>query len=341
MKNKQMKLPIFFTACLMVATIHQSAAQTDPHFTQNYTYPMYINPAMTGGSDGEYRVSAVYRSQWGSIGNPYRTTGVSFDTRTNKNIALGVNVMNQSAGDGGFNYFNTYASVAYTGVKFGKDDNHRIVFAMQAGIINRHVDQSKFKWGEQWNPITGYNSSNASTESFAATSATTLDIGAGALYYDASPGKKANVFGGLSFFHLNRPSDPIISTQSVELNTMPLRYTVHGGVSFNFSDVATLVPHFLYMQQGNARETMLGIYVQRNVNEETDLMFGGYYRYKDALAPFIGVDYKNFLIGLSYDVNTSKLGAMTRNINSFELSFSYIKRKGTTSFFDFIHCPRL
>jgi type IX secretion system PorP/SprF family membrane protein len=341
MKNKQMKLPIFFTACLMVATIHQSAAQTDPHFTQNYTYPMYINPAMTGGSDGEYRVSAVYRSQWGSIGNPYRTTGVSFDTLTNKNIALGVNVMNQAAGDGGFNYFNTYASVAYTGVKFGKDDNHRIVFAMQAGIINRHVDQSKFKWGEQWNPITGYNSSNASTESFAATSATTLDIGAGALYYDATPGKKANVFGGLSFFHLNRPSDPIISTQSVELNTMPLRYTVHGGVSFNFSDVATLVPHFLYMQQGNARETMLGIYVQRNVNEETDLMFGGYYRYKDALAPFIGVDYKNFLIGLSYDVNTSKLGAMTRNINSFELSFSYIKRKGTTSIFDFIHCPRL
>ena len=186
-----MKLPGFITACLMIATIHQSFAQTDPHFTQNYTFPMYINPAMTGGSDGEYRVSAIYRSQWGAIGNPYRTTGVSFDTRTNKNIALGVNLMNQSAGDGGFNYFNTYASVAYTGVKFGTANEHRIVFAMQAGIINRRVDQSKFKWGEQWNPITGYNASNTVTESFASTSATTLDIGAGVLYYDAAPGKKA------------------------------------------------------------------------------------------------------------------------------------------------------
>jgi type IX secretion system PorP/SprF family membrane protein len=341
MKNQKMKLPIFFTACLVIAVIHQSAAQTDPHFTQNYTYPMYVNPAMTGGSDGDYRVSAVYRSQWGSVGNPYRTTGLSFDTRTNKNIALGVNVMNQSAGDGGFNYFNTYASVAYTGVKFGKNDNHRIVFAMQAGIINRHVDQSKFKWGEQWNPITGYNASNATTENFAKTSATTLDIGAGALYYDASPDKKANVFGGLSFFHLNKPSDPIVSSESVVLNTMPLRYIAHGGVSFNLSDLATVVPHFLYMQQGNAKETMLGIYVQRTVNEETDVMFGGYYRHKDAVAPFVGVDYKNFLIGLSYDVNTSKLGAMTRNINSFDLSFSYRKIKGTKSFFDFIHCPRL
>src|SRR5687767_8457158 len=144
MKNQPMKLPIFLTACLMVAAIFQSAGQTDPHFTQNYTYPMYINPALTGQSDGAYRVSSVYRSQWGGVGNPYRTAGVSFDARTNDNLALGINLMNQSAGDGGFNYFNTYASIAYTGVKFRKDENHRIVFAMQAGIINRSVDQTKF-----------------------------------------------------------------------------------------------------------------------------------------------------------------------------------------------------
>src|SRR5215212_3431276 len=157
MKNKTIKRSGWLTTCLFLVTALQSAAQTDPHFTQNYTYPMYLNPALTGSGDGEYRVSAIYRSQWGAIGNPYRTTGASFDTRTNKNIALGFNIMNQAAGDGGFNYFNTYASVAYTGVKLGKEDNHHIVFAMQAGIINRHVDQTKFKWGEQWNPITGYN----------------------------------------------------------------------------------------------------------------------------------------------------------------------------------------
>lgn len=341
MKNIKTKLPVFFTACLMLACMHQSVAQTDPHFTQNYTYPMYINPAMTGGSDGDYRVSSIYRSQWGGFGNPYRTTGVSFDTRTNKNIALGVNVMNQAAGDGGFKYFNTYASVAYTGVKFGANNNHRMVFAMQAGIINRSVDQTKFKWGEQWNPITGYNASNPTSESFAATSATTLDIGTGVLYYDATPDKKTNAFGGLSFYHINKPKDPIISTQGSELNTIPLRYVVHGGLSFNLSEGINIVPHILHMQQGSARETMLGVYVQRNVNEETDIMFGGYYRYKDAIAPFIGVDFRNFIMGLSYDVNTSRLGAVSRNVNSFELSLSYIKRKGTKSIFDFIRCPRL
>jgi type IX secretion system PorP/SprF family membrane protein len=341
MKNKIVARSGWLASCLLLLTAVRSIAQTDPHFTQNYTYPMYINPALTGSSDGEYRASAIYRSQWGGISNPYRTTGLSFDTRTNKNIALGINVINQSAGDGGFNYLSTYGSFAYTGVKIGKDNYQHIVFAMQAGIINRRVDPSKFKWGEQWEPITGYNASNATTENFARSSATTLDVGSGVLYYDATPGQKRNIFGGVSFFHINKPRDPIVSTQSTELNTIPLRYTVHGGVSFNISERASIIPHVLYMHQGKASEAMLGTYAQLNVNEETDLMIGGYYRWKDAVAPFVGVDWKNFVIGLSYDVNASKLGNMTKQVNSFELSLSYVKRDGSHSIIDYIRCARL
>ena len=111
--------------------MQQLSAQTDPHFTQNYTYPMYINPAMVGQSDGDYRASAVYRSQWSAMGHSYRTTGLSADAATNNNLAVGVNLLNQSAGDGGYNYFNAYASIAYTGVKFGKNENHHVIFAMQ------------------------------------------------------------------------------------------------------------------------------------------------------------------------------------------------------------------
>lgn len=341
MKKKAFTRSGWLTICLLTVAVVQTVAQTDPHFTQNYTYPLYVNPALTGSADGEYRVSAIYRTQWSKISNPYRTTGISFDTRTNKNVALGVNILNQSAGDGGFNYFSAYSSFAYTGVKFGKENNHRLVMAMQGGLINRKVDQTKFKWGEQWNPITGYNSSNATTESFATSSATAWDFGAGVLYFDATPDKKTNAFAGLSVFHINRPKDPIISTQNTELNTIPMRFTLHGGLSFNLSDRTSIVPHALYMQQGTAREAMIGTYVQINVNPETDFMFGGYYRVKDAVAPFVGFDWRNFIIGLSYDANTSKLGAMAGNANSFELSLSYVKRSGTRNIFDFIRCARL
>ena len=168
-----------------------------------------------------------------------------------------------------------------------------------------------------------------------------MDIGAGILYYDGAADKKINAFGGFSVFHINRPKDPIVATQSTELNTIPLRYSIHGGVSFNISERFSIVPHALYMRQGTASEAMLGTYLQLNVNAETDLMIGAYYRNKDAVAPFIGFDWKNFVVGLSYDANTSKLGSMTKNVNSFELSLSYIKRNGSASIFDFIRCSRL
>ena len=340
MKNIITRVSVCIAGCMMLA-MSNASAQTDPHFTQNYTYPMYINPALTGSSDGEYRVAAIYRNEWSAMGNPYKTTGISGDMAWKNNLSFGLNVLNQAAGDGAFNYFTTYASVAYSGVKLGPAGNHRMVFAMQAGVIDRRVDESNFKWGEQWNPITGYSSTNPTSESFAANKATSVDMGAGVLYYDAAPGKKYNAFGGLSFFHINRPADPIIGSKTTELNKIPMRYTLHGGVSYNLFEGTSVVPHILYMQQGNAREASLGVYMQRRINDETDIMAGGYYRIKDAVAPFVGVDYRNLLIGLSFDANASKLGSMAKNVNSFELSLSYVKRTGTKSFFDFIRCPRL
>ena len=86
MKNNLNKVLFLLLACVSMILSIRSVAQTDPHFTQNYTFPMYVNPALAGSSDGEYRVSAIFRTQWGNISNPYRTVGLSFDTRTNKNI---------------------------------------------------------------------------------------------------------------------------------------------------------------------------------------------------------------------------------------------------------------
>jgi type IX secretion system PorP/SprF family membrane protein len=341
MKSKHIKLYGWFAACLLMITTIKTVAQTDPHFTQNYTFPLYINPALAGSADGDYRASAIFRNQWGSISSLYRTIGVSFDTRTNKNAALGINLLNQSAGDGGFNYLTLSGSYAYNGVKFGKDNNQRIVMALQGGIISRRVDRSKFKWGEQWNPITGYHESNPTTETFAKTSSIVPDIGAGILYFDASPEKKVSLFGGFSAYHLNRPKDPIVTNHNTDLNRIPVRYSMHGGVSFNISANTRVIPHVLYMRQGTAFEAMAGFYGQINVNAETDFMLGGYYRINDAIAPYVGIDYKNFVIGLSYDANASKLRSMTKNVNSFELTLSYIKRSGTKSIIDFVRCARL
>jgi len=286
------------------------------------------------GADGGYR------NQWGNLSTPYSTPGISADFNTGNNLALGLNVMNQQAGGAGYNYLNAYASMAYTGVKFGPSGNHRISMGLSMGIINRRFDPAKFQTGDQWNPVTGYNpSAGGSTDVLAKTSGTALDAGVGIMYFDATPGKKANIFAGFSAFHLTQPSDPFISGGKDE--KMPIRYTAHGGVKLFVSEDLSITPNLLYMRQGVSEEKMAGAYAQLRVNEASDFLIGANYRLKDAVSPYVGMYYKSFVLGLSYDVNTSDLGKAAGHANSFEISLSFTGRKsGHADAIPFV-CPRL
>jgi type IX secretion system PorP/SprF family membrane protein len=311
-------------------------SQTDPHFSQYYSYPLWLNPALTGAVDGNYRVTAVYRSQWGGVTNPFTTPGVSADFSTKKNVSLGINLMNQRAGNIGYSYMTGYATMAYNGVRFGY---HQVSMGMAFGLINRRFDPSKFQTSEQWNPITGYDPSVTGTEVLNKTSAISFDAGVGAVYYDGTPGKKANVFLGVSGYHLTQPQDPFIT--GGEADKMPIRFTVHGGAKYNLSEDVSITPNLLYMRQGSATEKMAGAYAQMRVNDITDFLLGANYRFKDALSPYAGIYYKNFLIGVSYDVNASDLGKMGGNANNFEISLTLIGRKAATAESVPFVCPRL
>ena len=137
---KKKVFTIIATTFLTLLLSRPADAQVDPHFTQYYIYPLYINPAMSGSGNGDERVAMIFRNQWRQVTNPYQTVGVSYDRRTNKNLALGFNMLNQTAGDVGFRYLSGYATAAYTGVKLGDNQQHRLVFAMQAGFINRRIE---------------------------------------------------------------------------------------------------------------------------------------------------------------------------------------------------------
>ena len=315
-----------------------SFAQVDPHFTQYYVYPSWLNPALTGAFDGDYRVSGIYRNQWNQVSSPFSTPGVSADFAGNKNLNYGISFLNQSAGDGGYNYLTAYGSLAYTGVKFGTNGDQRMVFGMQAGIIGRRFNPSKFTLGTQWNPITGFNPTNPTLETFRNNSSTVLDIGAGVLYYDAKPNKKANLYVGFSANHLNQPEDAFATNQKVKL---PMRFTGHAGVRILMSDVVSLTPNILYARQGNAEEKMVGAYVQMKAGNSTDFLLGANYRVDDAISPYVGFYHKNMVLGVSYDINTSDLGRIARGASSFEISLSFIGRKSIKTPEENFVCPRL
>lgn len=323
---------------LTVACAGKLQAQVDPHFSQYYIYPAWLNPALTGAFDGSYRVSGIYRSQWGNVAKPFATSGLSGEFTTDKNINAGVSVLRQTAGDGGYSYTTAYGNVAYTGVRFGKEGYQRLHLGLQFGLIQRRFDRNKMTFGSQWNPITGFSGSTSSGEMLTRTSATAFDAGAGAMYFDADPGKKANLYAGFSVSHLSQPDDQFSGTGKEKF---PLRYTVHAGVRITLSDVFTLTPNALYLKQRTAEEKMLGAYGQYKVNMETSVMAGANYRFKDAISPYIGFTHKQWVLGASYDINNSDLSKLAGTSNSFEISLSVIGlRSAKTPQVEFV-CPRL
>ena len=311
-------------------------AQIDPHFSQSYVYPQSLNPALTGVMDGDYRVAGIYRSQWASIDDGFKTIGVAAEYATEKNINFGVGLFQQAAGNGGYKYFTPYGSVSYSGIKFGRDGNQHVSIGINAGIVNRRFDPSNFKTGSQWN---GSSYDPIMLTLITITPSETLfDIAAGALYYDATPNKKANIFAGFSAGHLTQPKDIFLTNSDSKL---PIKYNVHGGVKLHLSETFSLTPNFLYMKQGTAEEKMLGAYGQLKAGEGFDFLMGANYRFNDAFVPFAGFFYKSFVLGLSYDVNTSDLGKITGNANAFEISISYTGKKRPHAIEKPFICPRL
>jgi type IX secretion system PorP/SprF family membrane protein len=328
------RLSITLIVCLLLSLAPGvSKGQIDPHFSQYFIQPMTLNPALTGAMDGKYRVSGVWRNQYG---NSLTTLGIAGETVTNKNMNFGVNLLHQYSAGKAYQYTNAYLTAAYTGVAFG---NHHVVMALQMGMLDRRFNMSKFQFGEQWTAGVGFDPSVMSGETLSNRAVTDLDAGAGIIYYDGSPNKKVHVFGGYSAAHLTRPTDPFIS--DVAKLRLPVRHSFHAGARIAVSDMFDFVPSVLHMQQGNAQEQMVGAYFQLSGGKETDIMFGANLRLKDAISPFAGFYHKGMTVGFSYDVNGLDNRVNTSGRNSMEVSISFVGLRATgESKTKPFYCPR-
>ncbi|MBK0380469.1 PorP/SprF family type IX secretion system membrane protein [Mucilaginibacter segetis] len=321
-----MKRAIIITMAviLQVVVASTSKAQIDPHFSQYYAYPLYLNPALTGVINGDLRINANFKNQYANINNAYQTGALSLDYKPTNKVGLGFNVLNQAAGDIGYNYFTAYGSFGYN-IAVSYDGYKKVSFGVQAGVINRSFDATKAQFGSQFNPSSGFDPTLPSNENFLNTNATIFDAGAGVFYYDGDPLHSANIFGGLSVSHLARSKDPFATdgTQS----KLPLRYTAHAGVRLKASEYFDVIPHAIFIKQQKAEEKAIGAYSELKLNNEKGLILGGMYRFKDAAVANVGYHVNSLIIGASYDFNTSSLNRATFGQGGIELSVSYVFRK--------------
>src|SRR4051812_65614 len=100
-KCKLYCLKLLITICYMQLAM-QGISQ-DIHFSQFFEAPLLRNPSLAGIFTGDIRVQAVYRDQWNSVTNAYRTASLNAEYKmpigkANDFITLGMQALYDKAG---------------------------------------------------------------------------------------------------------------------------------------------------------------------------------------------------------------------------------------------------
>lgn len=302
----------------------------DIHFSQFNNSPLNLNPAQTGLFNGDWRFVGNMRNQWSSVPVPYRTFSLSTDTRWKNEIlqgipAVGLLINTDKSGDSKLTTTNVLLPIDYI-KKLNKDSTHFISLGIQPGMTTKSFNPSNLSFDNQYDGD-AYNPALASGENFSSYRITYLDIGGGIAYlYKMNNRKMVNV--GISLQHLTRPKQKFFSDGTDRLD---IKTAFSGMSEFPVSEQLDLVPSFIYQHQGKYNETMVGSfakYILTPVDGMTSaISLGAFYRLKDAFIIAATMDYRNFNVGMSYDINTSKLYAATNHRGGFEISVIYIFKK--------------
>jgi len=102
---------------------------------------------------------------------------------------------------------------------------------------------------------------------------------------------------------------------------------VHGGIRLTINEDLDLIPHAIYIKQQQAQEKDLGLYSEIKLPSDNGLIMGVMYRFNDAAIANVGYHFDNYIVGASYDFNTSQLSSATSGQGGFELSISYVFHK--------------
>ncbi len=314
---------------LLFFVLHTSAQ--DPNFSQFFASPLTLNPALTGKFNGTMRIAGNYRNQWPTINNAFRTSTVSADfgilaNRIPEIDQFGVGVMGMYDINGSGVMKNSYISGSLAYHKgLDEDGYHQIGVGFSGTYAQRRLDISKLDFADE---LTSLGFTGNTAELFGSNGFLNInyaDVNAGFVYNGATNDYN-NFYIGASVYHINRPK---VSFQGANFLLNP-RFTIHGGGYFPVADATTVFVSANHQRQAGATETMLGAAVGFTVNDDfdnaTDVYAGAWFRVGDAIIPYAGLEFGNFRLGLSYDVNVSRLSAASRRRGGMEVSLIWIKK---------------
>ncbi len=306
------KCVLLFSICFMLVPDMQAQ---DPHFSQFYANPLYLNPALAGSVICP-RVTANYRNQWPSLPGNYVTYNAAYDQYF-PGISGGIGVLATSDRIGSGAILSNSFSAMYS-FKMDVTRDFSIRAALQAGITNRRLDFDNLIFGDQIDPILGYIRPSE-VQWTGRENKTFLDFSTGFMGYSD------NFYFGFAVHHVTQPDEGFINVAK-----LPFKFTGHAGTVINLREPGrggrsktdpTLSPNILYMQQLNFHELNYGFYFNL-YPFVAGMWFRQNFENPDALIFLLGMEYNSFKFAYSYDLTVSKLANSTGGAH--ELSLGYV-----------------
>jgi type IX secretion system PorP/SprF family membrane protein len=225
-----MKKAILFIGLLILM---RSMHAQDPSFSQFFSSPLNVNPALTARINSDWRVISNFRDQWIGPASPYATGTISYDAKVLQNkipnvheekntLGLGGMLMYDYAMDGIMKSVYASANMSYNIVLANGPAVHRLGIGFGATYGRRTVDFSRLTWEEQWVGYAGFNKNLPTGETALANMKGFVSANAGLVYSITT--EKSNLDIGAAGFHLNTPKQTYLQDDNQRL---ALRQVIH------------------------------------------------------------------------------------------------------------------
>lgn len=294
---------------LLFFLIKNEAKSQDVHYSQFYNSPLNVNPGLTGIFNGDTRVIGSLRDQWRSVPVPYLTFSGSFDTRIlpkkSEKYFYGVGAIfnYDQSGDGNLNITDLNLSGSYT---YLINKQNLLTGGILLGVASEGFNPSGLTWSTQWTGET-FDPNLGTGEIFTRSERYTyLETGVGANYRFQADSSRTRVNIGFGLFHLTQPNAEYLQIENTRL---PMRTALNGMANIQVARSFDLQVHALAQFQDVYNEYVLGglikMYISQKKGNEFRMDLGASYRTSGFVIPTLAFNWREFYLGMSYDVNLS------------------------------------
>lgn len=310
----------------------------DIHFTQFWAAPVYVNPAMCGASQNEYRLSLLHRNQWSSVSVPYITFMAAFET--NKQLAAskillgyGLKIDSDKAGDAGFGSKQLHVPLSLS-LPLRNDSSWFFSVGASFGMIQSGLDFSKLTFDNQYNGLYFDPSIPPPLLNYEQIFYSDISTGINLSYQS----ERIKFLMGTAIHHVNKPGASILKNTLIKRKPRLANYIIS---TININTTYSIQPAFMWQLQGQAQEKVFGSNLILNTKQRfvEELYAGIWGRWCDAMLLTIGGATADFEAGINYDFNLSNLKVASKSRGGVELFIVYKINKIPTIDVPYHSCP--